>query len=331
MKNHALFFLCLSLIPLSIQAQGEKIEETKDTDKGTTIGISTGLAGGSYYDIKKDFKMDKYGKERLSPTGYSFTGTLDSDKFGSVFLRQISVSRKEDGTKLGSQTLFTYDSPKFVLKEKQNMNLFLKGKVMHYAQKDHFIYFQVDDEFIPDIEKNLETQPHIRIDQHQTYIAPEIGFCLEKEYEWKDFKLEGFIEATLSPIAVLNYKSKLGENTMPTGDLSGLNKAGTILASGGQLKFEGMAKYKDKYYFKVSILQTHHAGLGSDRVSVTNRVGIYELGYNVNENLSFNASVHQNELLFSNKDRHAIDVYNIVGVGLKYKIPSKKKVAVQPD
>ena len=319
MKSHIFFLLLgLGLNPLFIHAQ---------EDKGTVIGITTGLAGGSFYDVKKDFKMDKYGKERLSPAGYSFTGTFDSDKFGSVFLRQLSVSRKEDGTKLGSQTLFTYDSPKFVLKEK-NMNLFLKGKVMHYAQKDHFIYFQVDDEFVPDIEKNLETQPHIRIDQHQTYIAPEIGFCLDQEYELKDFKFEGFIEATLSPIAALNYKSKLGANSMPPGDLSGLNKAGTILASGGQLKFEGMAKYRNKYYFKVSILQTHHAGLGSDRVSATNRVGIYELGYNVNEKLSLNASFHQNELLFSNKDRHAIDVYNIVGVGLTYKIPTKKKVFI---
>ena len=323
MKNHVLLYLFISLLPLTLFAQDEE-------EKTTTIGISTGLAGGSYYDVPKNFKMDKYGKERLSPTGYSFTGTLDSDKFGSVFLRQLSVSRKEDGTKLGSQTMFTYDSPKYMLKDKPNMDLFLKGKVMHYAQKDHFIYFQVDDEFIPDIEKNLESQPHITMDQHQTYVAPEIGVCFDKEYKWKDFKLEGFVEATLSPIAVMNYKSKMGENTMPAGDLSGLNKAGTILATGGQLKFEGMAKYKDKYYFKVSILQTYHAGLGADRVSVANRVGVYEVGYNVNDKLSVNASVQQNELLFSNTDRHAIDVYNIVGVGLKYKIPSTKKVVI-PD
>jgi hypothetical protein len=326
MKNHALIYFIAGLIPFTIYAQVEEKE------KGTTIGISTGLAGGSYYDVKKDFSMDKYGKERLSPTGYSFTGTLDSDKFGSVFLRQLSVTRKEDGTKLGTQRLFTYDSPKFMLKDKLNMDLFLKGKVMHYAQKDHFIYFQVDDEFIPDIEKNLETQPHLRIDQHQTLVAPEFGVCFDKEYEWKDFKLEGFVEATLSPLAAMNYKSKIGENTMPAGDLSGLNKAGTVLAAGGQLKFEGMAKYKEKYYFKVSILQTYHAGLGADRVSAANRVGVYELGYNVNDKFSVNASVQQNELLLSNKDRHAIDVYNIVGVGLKYKIPSKKKVSViQPE
>jgi hypothetical protein len=330
MKTHALIYLFVGLLPFTAFAQDEEQDEEKE-EQGTTIGISTGPAGGSYYDVKKGFKMDKYGKERLSPTGYSFTGTLDSDKLGSVFLRQLSVSRKEDGTKLGSQTLFTYDSPKYMLKDKPNMDLFLKGKVMHYAQKDHFIYFQVDDEFIPDIEANLETQPHIRIDQHQTYVAPEIGVCFDKEYEWKDFKLEGFVEATLAPIAVMNYKSKISENTMPAGDLSGLNKAGTILATGGQLKFEGMAKYKDKYYFKVSILQTYHAGLGADHPSATNRIGHYELGYNVNEKLSVNASVQNNELLLSNKDRHAIDVYNIVGVGLKYKIPKKKKSAVNPE
>ncbi len=313
--------LCLILVlPLNIQAQ----------DNTTTISISSGLAGGSYYDVKKGFNLDKYGKERLSPTGYSFTGTMDSDKFGSVFLRQLSVSRKEDGTKLGSQTLFTYDSPKLVLKEKPNMNLFLKGKVMHYAQNDHFIYFQVDDSFIPDIEKNLELEPHIRVDQHQTYLAPEVGVCLDKDYQWGNLKLEGFVEATLSPLAVMNYKTKVTENTMPEGDISGLNNAGTILATGGQLKFEGMAKYKDKYYFKVSILQTYHAGLGSDKPSAANRIGVYELGYNVNKNLSVNASIQQNELLFVNKDRHAIDVYNIVGVGLKYKIPAKKKV-ILPD
>lgn len=106
----------------------------------------------------------------------------------------------------------------------------------------------------------------------------------------------------------MNYGSNITEHSIPAGDLSALNKAGSLLATGGQLKFEGMAKYKDKYYFEVSILQSIHAGLGADRPSITNRVGHYELGYNVNSKLSINASAQNNELLFSNKDRHAIDV-----------------------
>jgi len=307
--------ISLILLAFSLAAQAQEDE------KATTISISTGVVGGSYYDVKNGYKMDKYGAERLSPTGYSFTGILESDKIGSIYLRKLSVSRKEDGTNLGSHTLFTYDSTKLGLLEKPNMNLFLKGKVLHYSQKDHFIYFQVDENHNPDLDQNLELGPHARVDQHQTYLAPEVGVCFDKSVELNHFDLEGFVEATVAPLALLNYKTQL-----TTGNLAGLNKTGNVLAAGGQITLEGMAKYKDRYYFKVRVQQSYHAGFASDKPSVANRIGHYELGYNVNKNLAVNVSAENNEMMFVDKDRQAIDVYNIVAVGLKYKIPVKKKM-----
>jgi hypothetical protein len=55
---------------------------------------------------------------------------------------KLSVQSKEDQTQLGWQTLFLYDSPHLILKESKRGNLFINGKVMHYDQKNHFMYFK---------------------------------------------------------------------------------------------------------------------------------------------------------------------------------------------
>lgn len=91
---------------------------------GTQVGVRLGSAGGSYYDVPSSHPLDKYGPERLSPKGLAFIGTLASDDLGHVYFRKISVARSEDQTKLGTQTLFLYDSPHFNFKEK-NISIFL--------------------------------------------------------------------------------------------------------------------------------------------------------------------------------------------------------------
>jgi hypothetical protein len=292
---------------------------------GAQVGVSFGSVGGSYYDIPVGHQLSKYGPERLSPTGISFTGTLKSDQWGNLYVRKLSVQRKEDQTKLGSQTLFLYDSPHLVLKESKKGNLFINGKVMHYDQKNHFMYFKVDQELTPSLDQNLELSEHARVDQFQTYVAPAIGACAESEKNWRDFELSGFVQGSLSPVAFLHYETKLTENKMDHAKLDYLNKSGQTFSFGGELVVEGVAKYRDQFYFKVRVEQSYFQGLNRDKASVTNRISHLELGYLVTKNLSLNLNVENNELLFHQKDRHAIDVYNIVGLGLKYSLATQKK------
>lgn len=282
---------------------------------GTSIEISTGVLGGSYYDVPSKYKMDKYGAERLSPKGISFSGKIDSDKYGNLFFRTLSAHRVEDKTQLGKQTLFTYETPKVFLGEKENLKLFVKGDLLHYSQKDHFIYFKIDDDSVPDLEKNLEMEKHIRVDQSQTYSGALIGTCIQKDYQVKDFDFSGFAELSLMPVGLMNYTYQ---------QVNGDKKSGSALATGGEIAVSGIAKYKGKYYLKAKISQTMTMGFSTDKPSIQNRIGHYELGYIINKNLSANFSVENNELVVLNKDRRAIDVYNIVGVGMQWKIPYKK-------
>lgn len=298
------------------------------TPSAVSVEVSGGTLGGSYYDVPTGFKMDKYGNERLSPKGLSFSGKLDSDQFGKVYFRTLSVQRSGqiagDKTKLGSQTLFSYETPKLILKEKENLKLYVKGDLLHYSHKDRFIYFQVDDASVPDIEKNLQQEEHIRVDQNQTYVGPTAGVCYSKDYEIKEFDFSGFAELNLMPVAFMHYNNKLGSDNTSSLTPDQVNKSGNAVASGGEIAVEGIAKYKNKYYFKARISQNMVAGFSSDKPYVSNRIGHYELGYFITKELSANVSVENNELLVHNKDRHAIDVYNIVGVGMKWKIPYKK-------
>lgn len=314
-----MIFSLIMLLSISLSAYAQT--------SGTSIEISGGTLGGSYYDVPTGFKMDKYGNERLSPKGLAFTGKLDSDQFGKIFFRSLSVQRSGqiagDKTKLGKQTLFTYETPRIILKEKENLKLFVKGDLLHYSHKDRFIYFQVDDASVPDIEKNLQMEDHMRVDQNQTYVGPSAGVCYSKDYQIKEFDFSGFAELNLMPVAFMHYENTLGENTSSLTPEQ-VNKSGNAIASGGEIAVEGIAKYKGKYYFKARISQNMVAGFSSDKPYVSNRIGHYELGYFITKELSANVSVQNNELLVHNKDRHAIDVYNIVGVGMKWKIPYKK-------
>lgn len=186
------------------------------------------------------------------------------------------------------------------------------------------MYFMVNQDHVPDIEKNLQFEENARLNQRQTFVAPEFTLCYARGAGWKDFDFSGFAELSLAPIGFMNYKSTLTENNT-TATLDQLNKAGSSLAAGGQLFVEGMVKYNDRYYLKARILQSHFQGFNGDRTFATNRISHFELGYNFNSSLSANFQVENNELILHNKDRHAIDVYNLVGVGLKYKIPVRKK------
>ena len=291
---------------------------------GTQVGVWMGSAGGSYYDVPSSHPLDKYGPERLSPKGLAFIGTLASDDLGHVYFRKISVARSEDQTKLGTQTLFLYDSPRFNFKEKKHLNLFINGKLMHYDQRDHFMYFQVDGEHTPSLEKNLQLAGHARVNQTQTYVAPFVGACLDGSKQIGEFNLSGFTQMSLAPVALLNYRSHLTENNMTQTQLDHLNKSGKSYAFGGELVVQGVAKYKEHIYLKVRVMQSYMGAPNQDKASVTNRISHVELGYLVSKNLSLHLDYENNELLFHNKDRHAIDVYNILGLGLTYSLVKAK-------
>lgn len=289
----------------------------------TEVGASVKTVGGSYYDVKSDHELDKYGPERIAPTGVAFVGTLDSDKYGDAFIRYMKVARSEDKKSLGSQVFFTYESPKVKIKEGKDWNMFLRGDFVHYSQKDHFIYLQVDKNLNSTIEKELEL-PDARVNQSQTYIYPEAGFCFGKEMEAGEVALEGFVEATLAPVAFLNHKTEAKEGALKE-ELAHLNKAGNVLASGGSLSFAGMAKFKDHYYLKIKVSQDFKTGISGNKVSMNNRMISGEVGYTLKNNLSVNANFGNNELVLKDKERRSIEVYNTLGVGLSYKIPSRKK------
>jgi hypothetical protein len=290
----------------------------------TQVGVLMGSAGGSYYDVPTNHPLSKYGPERLSPKGLSFIGTLNSDDVGHIYFRKISVARTEDQTKLGAQTLFLYDSPHFNIKEKKQLNLFINGKLMHYDQKDHFMYFKVDGEHTPTLDKNLQLEEHARLNQKQTYVAPLVGACWDGSKQMGPFNLAGFTQMSLAPVAFLNYDSRVTENKMNNTNLDQLDKSGKSFAFGGELVVEGVAKYKEQFYFKVRVMQSYMAGVNRDKVSATNRISHVELGYLVNKHLALNLAAENNELLFHNKDRHAIDVYNIVALGLTYSLVKAK-------
>ena len=291
---------------------------------GTQVGVRLGSAGGSYYDVPSSHPLDKYGPERLSPKGLAFIGTLASDDLGHVYFRKISVARSEDQTKLGTQTLFLYDSPHFNFKEKKHLNLFIYGKLMHYDQKDHFMYFKVDGEHTPSLEKNLQLEGHARVNQTQTYVAPFVGACLDGSKQIGEFNLSGFTQMSLAPVALLNYRSHLTENNMTQTQLDHLNKSAKSYAFGGELVVQGAAKYKEHIYLKVRVMQSYMGAPNQDKASATNRISHVELGYLVSKNLSLHLDYENNELLFHNKDRHAIDVYNILGLGLTYSLVKEK-------
>ena len=291
---------------------------------GTQVGVRLGSAGGSYYDVPSSHPLDKYGPERLSPKGLAFIGTLASDDLGHVYFRKISVARSEDQTKLGTQTLFLYDSPHFNFKEKKHLNLFINGKLMHYDQRDHFMYFQVDGDHTPSLEKNLQLEEHARVNQTQTYVAPFVGACLDGSKQIGEFNLSGFTQMSLAPLALLNYRTHLIENNMTQTQLDNLNKSGKSYDFGGELVVQGAAKYKEHIYLKVRVMQSYMGAPNQDKASATNRISHVELGYLVSKNLSLHLDYENNELLFHNKDRHAIDVYNILGLGLTYSLVKEK-------
>lgn len=291
-----------------------------------SVEVVGGPSGGSYYDIPRGFQgFDKYGSERLSPTGHYFSGTLASDQFGQIYFRQISVDRKEDKTQLGSQNIFRYQTPYKILKDEKEFDLFIKGDVINYAQKDHFIFFRADGEFTPELDKNLQLEDHLRTNQRQTYVMPMAGICREDQLTKGSFDFESFVSLGLAPIGFMNYKTTVTDNQHPNIDEKDFKNAGQAVAMGAELTLMGVVKYKDRYYFKVRVEQNVLAGLNQDRTLASNRTARYELGYQVTPRLSAGVQVENNELLLLDQNRHAIDVYNNVGVELQYKIPYRKK------
>jgi hypothetical protein len=310
------FLLALSL---NIMAQ-EKVS------KEVSLEVVTGSSGGSYYDIPRGLTgFDKYGTERLSPTGYYFAGTLSGDEFGRLYFRKISVDRKEDKTNLGTQKIFRYETPAKVLKDADQFDFFVKGDVVNYSQKDHFIYFRADGEHTPGLDKNLQLEDHLRTNQRQTYVMPMLGICREDEFSKGQFDFETFVSLGMAPIGFINYDSKVTDNQHSHIDEKDFTSKGSSLAAGAELNLVGMFKYKDRYYFKVSVQQNVLLGANKDRTLASNRTTQYEVGFKMTDKLSAGIQAENNELLLLNKNRHAIDVFNNVGLGLKYQIPYRKK------
>lgn len=319
--------ICLMVFSFNLFAQEVKEEDKKkEENKEISAEVVGGPSGGSYYDIPRGMTgFDKYGSERLSPTGYYFAGTLNSDQFGRMYFRKISVDRREDNTHLGTQNIFRYETPFKVLNDAKHFDIFVKGDVINYAQKDHFIYFRADGEFTPGLDKNLQLEDHLRTNQRQTYVMPMVGICRDDEFSKGQFDFETFVSLGMAPIGFLNYDSKVTDNQHPKIDEKDFTAKGNSVAAGAELTLVGVVKYKDRYYFKVRLEQNVLAGVNKDRTLASNRSTKYELGYQFTNRLSAGVQVENNELLLLNQNRHAIDVFNNVGVGLKYQIPYRRE------
>jgi hypothetical protein len=306
-------FLLLILGLNSLSLMGQTIKKGK-------VSIST--VGGSYYDVPAGHDIDKYGPERISPSGISFKGTLESDELGSLYFRKINVNSADDGAPLENQTLLRYESPDIKLKKyNDNLKMVLRGDLVHYSEKDHFLYLKVDPEFNSEIDSNIDKRDGTYVDQAQTFVTPMLGWCYQNGIKINDdLDLQGFAELSLAPIAFMNHSSS-GRETRAK------NNSG--LGAGGEIVIDGIAKYKDNYYLKVRLEQNHLQGLVSNKPSVTNRMLSGRLGYQINSNLSADLGVENTELVFSSEERRAIGVYNMVGVGLTYKIPSRKKAKLK--
>jgi hypothetical protein len=128
MKPYLYSFLILVSSSLSL---------AQETSPGAIqVQFSGGTAGGSYYDVPRTYEnFDKYGPERLSPTGYFMKGILESDQFGKIYFRKIDVVRKEDKTQLGSQQILRFESPLIELKDGKYFNYFIKGDVINSLKK----------------------------------------------------------------------------------------------------------------------------------------------------------------------------------------------------
>jgi hypothetical protein len=154
---------------------------------------------------------------------------------------------------------------------------------------------------------------------------PSVGFCNAQQFSKQNFDFEGFASVALMPLGYLNYKTTVSEQKMPAQSPVAQPTQGNSMAMGAEAVIEGVVKYKERYYFKIRFEQNIFAGLDKQRNIASNRTTNYELGYDVTKNLNVNVNVENNELLLLNQDRHAIDVFNNVGLGIKYKIPYRKQ------
>lgn len=318
MKQFLSHIILLSLISVA--------HSQETTMPAIKFELSGGSSGGSFYDVPRKFEdFDKYGKERLSPSGFYLKGILENDEFGKVYFRKIDVVRREDKTELGTQNVLRYESPLITLKNGKYFNYFVKGDVINYSQKNHFIYFKADGDHTPDLDQNLSLLDHYRTNQRQTYIAPSLGICNSQNFSKGDFDFNTFASMALTPIGYLNYETNISENKMSSPDTKLENKSGNSFAMGAEAVIEGVIKYKNRYYFKIRFEQNVFAGIDKDRNLASNRTTNYELGYLITDHLSININVENNELILLNEDRHAIDVFNNTGLGIKYKIPYRKR------
>lgn len=271
---------------------------------GTEIGVQGMASGGSYYDIARGNSLSKYGAERISPTGFGFQIGMVSDQAGNLFIRHISMKRQDILAPLEKQNTISYQSPSLEIGKtggKAPLTYFVNGSVLYYSQIDKHLYA------VSDAIENIGTG-----NNKWTVISPNVGAKYDTELQKGDFNFDAEVSALAAPVGYLNTNTTIG-NT------------GAINAAmfGGALKLKSVIRYKNRYYFKIEISQDYYQSISKAAVSASQRLGHYELGYDVNSRLSANMFASNSELVLVNTDRHAIDVFNSFGLGVKYKIRKK--------
>jgi len=291
--KHTLYAIPLFFLGISASAQ-----------TGTEISLQGMASGGSYYDITRGNSLAKYGAERVSPTGVGFQLGIVSDQAGNLFIRNISMKRQDVRSPLEKQTTISYQSPSLTIGKtagKVPLTYFINGQVLYYSQVDKHLYA------VSDAIENIATG-----NNKWTVISPSVGAKYNVELKKGDFNFDAEVSALAAPVGYLNTNTTIGS-------------AAPVNAAmfGGALKLKSVIRYKNRYYFKIEISQDYFQSMQAKAVSASQRLGHYELGYDVNSRLSANMFASNSELVLVNTDRHAIDVFNSFGLGVKYKIRKK--------
>jgi hypothetical protein len=273
--------------------------------KPTEITVQTMASGGSYYDVARGSKLNKYGAERISPTGYGFQLGIVSDQTGNLFLRHLSMKKQDDRSPLEKQTTINYQSAPmtFAKAAKAPITYFVNGQVLYYSQIDHHLY-AVSEVLGQPAGATVATG-----NNKWTVISPNAGAKYDAVYQRGDFDFNAEVLATAAPIGFMKSKTTVIHPTQVK-----------TAMFGGALKLKAVIKYKNRYYFKIEILQDYFQGYQKKAISASNRVGHYELGYLFNKKLAANLFASNSELVLVNTERHAIDVFNSFGLGVKYNI-----------
>jgi len=303
------FTLCLSL-----NLYSQKIE------------VQGGSLAGHYYDVPDGHNIDKYGDEWHTPRGGWYKIKIEDNRLGKIFLRHTftQLHAHETGTgekmSLGNQVEVNWDSPNIELGKLGPLDISLIGNLNHLVQNDHPIFFEISNSLLSDVEniQTLEWENPIVIKHSLTQITPSIRSNFQKEMNISSQMKANFSSSIdLAPASYSLYRSKLLESNYEV-NKSKFSKNSQLLGYRGEFVFDGLVKYKDKYYlrayFSQSITQSYSSEQG---LQSANRKLNMDLGVDVSERLSLSLNVGNIETTLNNGNRRAVDVFNIFGLGAK--------------